>query len=170
MTPLVVNIKGTFCNPELRLIISKKLARLVSRKSICICGIESGGSYYAAAVSDILKLPVVLFRKSIKKYGLEERFVGMIPNKKGGVITIIDDVIGEGKTSTASSKILMNMGYEVEVISIYSYLPKMQSFMNEVRKVSLSNINSICRVGKKIGRFSGDDIKLIKKECKYSSK
>lgn len=169
MTPLVINIKSTLYNPELRLTISKRMAKLISKKSFCICGIESGGSYFAATIADILKLPFILYRKNNKKYGLENKFVGTIPAKKG-LITIIDDVIGEGKISTAVSKILMDMGYKVEVVSVYSYLPKMQNFMDKIRKVSLSNINSLCKVGRKIGKFTINDIKLIKKECKYSTR
>lgn len=170
MTPLVVNIKATFKDFKVRSKIAKELAKKVNPKSICICGIESGGSYYASVIADLLRKPFVLFRKENKKYGLKERFVGELPFKKDGLVTIIDDVIGEGKISTANTKELMQLDYRVEICSIYSYLPEMKDFMKKIRIAYLSDINTLCQVGFKKNIFSKEDIKLIKKECSYSSK
>lgn len=170
MTPLVVNIKATFKDFEVRSKIAKELAKQVSPESICICGIESGGSYYASVVADLLKKPLVLFRKKSKEYGLGQRFVGELPSVKNGLITIIDDIIGEGKISTANTEELMRLGCRVEICSIYSYLPEMKEFMSKIRIISLSDINSLCQVGLEKCIFSREDVELIKRECVYSSK
>ncbi|MDP2864160.1 MAG: phosphoribosyltransferase family protein [bacterium] len=170
MTPLVVNIKATFKDFKVRSKIAKELAKQVSPESICICGIESGGSYYASIVADLLKKPLVLFRKKSKQYGLGQRFVGEFPSVKNGLITIIDDVMGEGKISTANAEELMQLGYRVEICSIYSYLPEMKEFISKIKIASLSDINSLCQAGLERCFFSEDDVKLIKKECFYSSK
>jgi len=170
MTPLVVNIKSTLNDFKIRTKIAKELAKKVSPESICISGIESGGSYYASAVADLLKIPLILFRKEGKGYGLGERLVGSVPNIKGGLVTIIDDVIGEGKISTANTEALVGLGYRAEVCAIFSYLPIMKEFMSRIRIVYLSDLNGLCEVGREIGRFTEDDVILIKKECRYSSK
>ncbi len=170
MTPLVVNIKATLKDFKVRSKIAKELAKQISPRSICICGIESGGSYYASIVADLLRKPLVLFRKKSKEYGLGQRLVGELPSVKNGLVTIIDDVIGEGKISTDNSEELMRLGYQVEICSIYSYLPEMKEFMSTIKIVPLSNINGLCQVGFKNGFFSKKDVKLIKKECFYSSK
>lgn len=170
MTPLVVNIKSTFSNCKTRTRIAKELSRLVNPECICVCGIESGGSYYASIIADMLKKPLVLFRKESKNYGLGKRFVGAIPNVKNGLVTIIDDVIGEGKISTVNAKSLMDLGYKVEICAVFSYLPTMKEFMSNVKIVSLVDLNSLCEFGKNIKYFNEKDINLIKKECKYSSR
>jgi orotate phosphoribosyltransferase len=168
LTPLVINIKAAFKDFGIRSKIAEKLAKQVNPESICICGIESGGSYYASIVADLLKKPLVLFRKKTKSMN-GQRFVGELPLIKNGLITIIDDVIGEGKISTANTEELTRLGYRVEICAVYSYLPKMKKFMSKIRIAPLSDINGLCRVGMARGFFSADDIKLIKKECSYSS-
>lgn len=170
MTPLVINTKGTLNNFDVRLKIAKELAKTVSQESICICGIESGANYYASAIADLLKKPLIFFRKESKRYGLGKRFVGELPDIKGGLVTIIDDIIGEGKISTANAEALMGLGYKVEVCAIFSYLPKMKEFMSKIRIASLSDINGLCKIGKKKKHFTKDDVYLIKKECSYSSR
>jgi len=170
MTPLVVNIKATFADFEVRSEIAKELAKAVSPKSNCICGIESGGSYYASAVADKLRKPLILFRKARKGYGLGDRLVGNPPRVKNGLIAIVDDVIGEGKISTANVLALTRLGYRTEICVIYSYLPEMKDFMHKLRIVPLSDINSLCRVGLRKKRFTVKDVDLIKKECRYSSR
>jgi len=170
MTPLVINIKETLNDYAVRFKITKALAELVNLKSICICGIESGGSYYASAVADILKKPLVLFRKGFKGYGLNQRFVGALSKNKNGIVTVIDDVIGEGKISTAAVTELKRAGYGAEVCAIFSYLPEMKLFMSKIKIAYLSDINGLCQVGMAKKFFSENDVKLIKKECSYSSR
>lgn len=170
MTPLVINVKETLNDYGVRFKIVKALAELVSPKSVCICGIESGGSYYGSAVADILKKPLVLFRKGFKEYGLNQRFVGALPEDKNALVTIIDDVIGEGKISTAAVTELKRAGYEAEVCAIFSYLPEMKLFMSKIKITYLSDIEGLCQVGMAKRFFSENDVKLIRKECSYSSK
>lgn len=170
MTPLVVNIKGTFYDFKIRSEIARKLAAMVSPESTCLCGIESGGSYYASVVADLLQKPLVLFRKESKGYGLGERLVGRLPDIKGGLVTIIDDVIGEGKISTANVEALTRLGYRSEVCAVFSYRPQMKNFMSQVRIVCLSDLKGLCREGRKRGVFSPGDVALIKKDCRYSSR
>jgi len=170
MTPLVINIKRTLNDFKVRSRIARELAKAANPNSICICGIESGGSYYASAVADLMKKPLVLFRKKSKDYGLGKRFVGTIPEERGGLVTVIDDVIGEGKISTANAEELINLGYRIEICAIFSYLPQMKEFMSKIKIVSLSDINKLCEVGRELKRFTEEGIALIKKECRYSSR
>lgn len=169
-SPLVINVKATFKSYNVRSKIVEQLVKQVSPSSICICGIESGGSYYASAVSDILEKPLVLFRKREKRYGVGQRFVGELPFIKNSLVTIIDDVIGEGKISTLNTEILLKLGYQVEICTLFSYLPKMKEIMSQVKISSLTDINKLCQFGVKKSFFNLQDVELIKKECTYSSK
>lgn len=170
MSPLFINIKNTFGNPEARHKIARELAKRVNPISVCICGIESGGSYYASAVADMLKKPLVLFRKKEKEYGTYGRFVGTIPKIKNGLVTIVDDIFAGGVISTANNKALTDLGYRSELIVIYSFLPKVIGPMSRIKVSVLSDTNSLCAVGQRLKFFKKSDVELIKKECVYSNK
>lgn len=170
MSPLFINIKSTLSSFEARHKIAREIAKKVNPISICVCGIESGGSYYASAVADILKKPLVLFRKKEKEYGTYGRFVGTIPKIKNGLVTMVDDILAGGVISTANNKALTDFGYRSELIAIYSYLPKMIGSMSRIKISALANINDLCAVGQKLKFFRKSDVELIKKECVYSNK
>ena len=169
-SPLLINVKLTLNDVETRQKLAQELAKRVDPKSACVCGIESGGSYYASAVADILQKPLVLFRKKAKLYGAGDRFVGSLPPTKNGLVSIIDDVIAGGRISTANNDCLRIKGYRSELIVIYSYLPKMVGPMAKIKVSALSDINTLCKVGLKNLFFTQKDVDLIKKECVYSNK
>ena len=163
MTPMIINIKSTLNDFNIRSKIVKELIKKINPKTICICGIESGGSYYASAIADVLEKPLVLFRKKTKQYGVGGRFVGTIPNVREGIVTVIDDVIAGGKISSEATKALIAEGYRVEVITIFSYLPKMKKVMSKTKIIYLSDIKNLCKIGKNLNFFTEKDVKLIKK-------
>ncbi len=170
MSPLIVNIKATLKNAILREKIVEELVKEVNPKSICICGIESGGSYYAASIANLLKKPLVLFRKDPKKYGIGDSFVGHLPKKKDEIITIIDDVIAGGWISTKNEKELREKGYKSELITIFNYLPKLFGPISKIKISSLINLNELCDVGIELGKLNEKEVEIIKKECSWSNK
>jgi len=101
---------------------------------------------------------------------LAKDLLGSLPKIRRGLVTIVDDVIGEGKMSTISAQALINLGYRVEVCTIFSYLPEMKEFMSKIKIVSLLNIHEFCNIGEEINYFTKNDVSLIKKECRYSSR
>lgn len=169
MSPMIINIKAILRNVKVRQQLAKELAKRVSSKSIGICGIESGGSYFAAAVADILQKPLTFFRKESKTYGVGDRFVGFLPGKKGGLITMIDDVLAGGMIGTANNKALSKQGYRSELVVIFSYLPKLVGPMAKVRISPLTDINALCETGLELEIFNKNDVKIIKKECIWSN-
>ena len=164
-----VNVKATLADSRIRHRLAEALARRVNRKSVCICGIESGGSYYAAAVADLLQKPLVLFRKESKKYGIGQRFVGNLPSAGRGLVTMIDDVIAGGMISTANNKELAALGFSSELLVVFSFLPQLVGPMSAIRISALSNVNGLCLVGRELGLFKESDVTLIKKERVWSN-
>src|SRR4030042_3638663 len=169
-SPMIVNIKTTLKEAKTRQKLARELAKKVDPNSICVCGIESGGSYYAAVVADILQKPLILFRKEPKPYGIGGHFVGHLPEKESGLITMVDDVLAGGMISTKKNKALSKKSYRSELVVIYSYLPKMVGPMANIKISSLVDINSLCETGLKIGKFNENDVKIIKKECVWFNK
>lgn len=170
MSPMIINIKETLKNTDVRRRLAEELAKRVNSQSVCVCGIESGGSYYAAAVADILQKSLVLFRKEPKPYGIGGHFVGLLPEEKGGLVTMIDDVLAGGMISTKNNKTLSENGYRSELVVIYSYLPKMIGPMAKVKVSALVDTNSLCETGLELNRFNKNDVKMIKKKCVWSNK
>jgi orotate phosphoribosyltransferase len=170
MSPMIINIKNTLKDLEVRRRLAGELAKRVSPESICICGIESGGSYYAAAVADILKKPLILYRKEPKTYGIGGHFVGSLPKIKGGLVTMIDDILAGGMISTVNNKALSRQGYRSELVVIFSYLPKLVGPMARVRISPLTDINALCETGLESKVFNKNDVKIIRKECIWSNK
>ncbi len=119
-TPIYINLRNTISHVMVRNIISKKLAQSIKSNPDYICGIESGGSYYASRVSDILNKPLILLRKEDKGYGDKKRVLGQIPDP-GSKIAVIDDVIATGLTTSKSTKYLNSIGLKTEVYAIFSY-------------------------------------------------
>ncbi len=163
-SPLLINIKATLIDFDIRSEIVKRIVEKVDPDSVCICGIESGGSYYASAVSDKTKKPLILFRKKPKEYGTHGSFVGSLPSIKGGLITIVDDVLAGGTISTRVVNILKKYGYNAELIVIFNYQPNFKKPLSEIEIKSLTKIDSFLKVGYDKGVFTKKDINLIKKE------
>lgn len=97
LSPIYVNLKNTLPDYNTRHLIVRKLTELVGDDPDYICGMESGGTYYASAVADLLLKPVVLFRKANKNYADHKRICGPTP-KKNCLVAIIDDVFATGLT------------------------------------------------------------------------
>ena len=62
---IYINMKTVFYYPDIRVKFANLLSSIVSGTQV-ICGIESGGSYYASAVTDIIKVPLIYYRKKRK--------------------------------------------------------------------------------------------------------
>jgi orotate phosphoribosyltransferase len=119
-TPIYINLRNTISNVMVRNIISQKLALSIKSNPDYICGVESGGSYYASRVSDILNKPLILLRKEDKSYGDKKRILGQIPDP-GSRVAIIDDVIATGLTTAKSTEYLNKLKLNTQVYAVFSY-------------------------------------------------
>lgn len=161
-SPLFINIKNTLSNMALRKTIVDSLIQNLSSEIDLVCGIESGGSYYASVAADRLNRPLVLFRKNNKTYAEEGRFVGTIP-RDGKRAVIIDDVLMSGTTIDPAVNSLKRLGYVVDVIAIFSY--GYEDFVKKrlsVKVFSIANINNLltAALDKKI--LTSNDVDFLK--------
>lgn len=142
-----VNFKSTLSDPKTRKTISRLIAKNTNKSCESICGIESGGSYYAAAVADLLNTKLIFFRKSKKQYNIKNRFAGTLP-KKGERVTLIDDVMSSGNTLAKVVNYLKDIGCSVDAIVIFSYCWEQQIASNLGIKVkALSTSNELVKYG-----------------------
>lgn len=159
---IYINLKTPLLYPQTR----NKLAHIISQKVgngvDYICGIESGGSYYASAVADIKNKKIILFRKEKKKYNIRNHFVGNLP-QRGNRVLIIDDVISSGNTISKAVFKLQEIGCTVEVITLFSYCWDKQIAANlGIKITSLSNATELIEYGLAKKRLSKHNVKIIR--------
>lgn len=118
--PMFVNLKNTWSNPEIRGIFAQKLADLIGEEYEWICGLESGGSFYAVSIATALNRAVSLYRKGAKEYGDGSFMVGEIP-PPGTKVALIDDVYATGQSASRAVQQLKAVGCEASLFSIFSY-------------------------------------------------
>jgi thymidylate kinase/orotate phosphoribosyltransferase len=118
--PMFVNLKNTWSNPELREKFVERLAELISDEYDWICGLESGGSFYATSIATLLKKPVSLYRKGDKEYGDKNFMVGETP-PPGTRVALLDDVYATGQSASRAVNQLKSIGCPTGLFAIYSY-------------------------------------------------
>lgn len=160
-SPIFLNIKTLLSYPKFRNFISEELEKVVSPTSQLICGIESGGSYYASTVAHRRELPVIFTRKESKHYGISNKMVGKIPDKTTE-ISIIDEVLATGNSLKKSLESINNKELKTEFVTVFSY-----GFDNTISKKlnvtvkSLTNISNIIQLCLKNKVLNQEQVDII---------
>lgn len=161
ISPIYINLKNTLPNYQTRHFLVRKLAEIIGDEPDYICGIESGGTYYASAIADSLIRPVILYRKENKDYSDKRRLVGMTPTK-GSLIAVIDDVVGTGSTISNVVSFFKKIGCKIRIYSIFSY-----GYENKIGKklgvefYTMANFKNLCKVALERKTFTKNDIKFL---------
>jgi orotate phosphoribosyltransferase len=159
---IYINLKTPLSYPKVRNKLALFVSQHIKDNADYICGIESGGSYYAAAVADILYKKIILFRKGRKKYNIKNHFVGNLPQKDDKVI-IVDDVISSGNTISKAVYQLQNIGCKVKVITLFSYCWDQQIAKNlNIKIITLSNAEELIEYGLAKKRLSTYNAQIIR--------
>lgn len=162
-SPIYINLKSALNFPHVRKAVVENIARVIDETHDYLCGIESGGSYYAFGAADVLAKPAILLRKSAKLYGEGGRIVGNRPPRASSV-ALIDDTLAQGRMLTEAVAWLRQMDCEVKYYCIFSYgLDQyLEKFLN-VKITSLVQFQDICTVGKNKGIFNQSDVDFLGK-------
>ncbi len=157
-----INLKTPLYFPKLRKKLAKLLSVHVDNNADYICGIESGGSYYASAVGDIADKKILLFRKEKKQYNIKNNFVGNLP-QKGDSVVIVDDVISSGNTISKAVESLRELGCRVKAVMLFSYGWDEQIAKNlDIEIKVLSTAEELIEYGLSIKRMSLHNSKIIR--------
>jgi orotate phosphoribosyltransferase len=162
-SPIFLDFKKMISDPQARSIIVKQLITFIKKnKPDIICGVESGGSYYASAIADALNLPLILLRKENKNYGNYNRIIGKKPPKNKKIL-LIDDVLATGSTLLKAKTYLSTLNCQLEVLVIFSYgYDKQIGQQIKLTINSLSNFNNLCQIGLQKNIFEPKDINYLK--------
>lgn len=161
-----INCKTPLAYPGVRRELAQLVAEHVNNDVTYICGMESGGSYYASAVADLKIKKIILFRKERKKYNIKNYFVGNLPHK-GDSVAIIDDVISSGNTICKAVEHLHEIGCKVKVIALFSYCWDQRIAENlGIEIVCLSNAEELIEYGLTLKRLSLHNVEIIREFIK----
>ncbi len=118
--PMFMNFKETWAMPMERKLLAQELAARVGDEFTWVVGLESGGSYFASTVANLLGLPVSLIRKTDKGYGEGNFVVGEKP-PKGAKIALVDDAYATGQSAAKAVTWFRSEGCESNLFTIFSY-------------------------------------------------
>lgn len=166
-SPIFINIKQTISNPKLRQKIIKELVKMINPTCDYICGIESGGSYFASSIAEILNKPLILLRKETKKYGDQKRIIGKTPPSNSHLI-LIDDVLAKGLTLANATWYLKNLSYQIESVNVFSY--GFDSYFGNHLKINIKsyiNFNNLLSFGLKHKQFTKTDTLFLLRHTKH---
>lgn len=157
-SPIHINFKNTLSHSHVRESIASLLAERMKSDNIAyVCGMESGGSYFASRCSDILGAPLSLYRKDEKQHAEKGRMVGANP-KQGSPIAIIDDTLVSGKTVQPVVDYMRGFTDNIHIYVILSYgLDAEIKKWLDVKITPIAQVAELVRIGKEQGFFSSND-------------
>jgi len=113
-SPIYCDNRLTMSYPEVRRFIAKGLSQLVQvyyPEAEVVAGTATAGIPHAAWVSDLLELPMVYVRGSMKDHGKKKQIEGLI--NPGEKVVVIEDLISTGGSVLTAVEALREEGAEV---------------------------------------------------------
>lgn len=163
-SPIYINLKYTFPDFVARRVMVNRLIGSMGDQEEefdAVCGVESGGTYHAAAVADALLKPVVFLRKAIKNYGVVDRIVGQFPNK-GSRIAMVDDVLATGGTVKDAVRYFKERDTDIHLYTIFSYGHEYEiSHRLQVPITALSTFSSLMEIAEHRGVVVKQDVAFL---------
>jgi len=112
--PIYCDNRLTMSYPEVRRFIAKGLSQLIQvyySEAEVIAGTATAGIPHAAWVSDLLELPMVYVRGSMKNHGKKKQIEGLVKPKEK--VVIIEDLISTGGSVLTAVEALREEGANV---------------------------------------------------------
>ncbi|MBO4531107.1 MAG: orotate phosphoribosyltransferase [Paludibacteraceae bacterium] len=147
-SPIYCDNRKTLSYPEIRTLIKKELANIVSEKyagADVIAGVATGAIAQGALVAELLGKPFVYVRSAPKDHGMENLIEGDL--KAGQKVVVIEDLISTGGSSLKAVAALRAANVEVMgMVAIFTYgFPIATEKFAEanVELTTLSNYNAV---------------------------
>lgn len=165
-SPIYCDNRLTLSYPEVRTDIENGLAELIKREypeCEAVFGTSTAGIAHAAIVADKMGLPMGYVRGSAKDHGRTNQIEGKA--EKGSKVVVVEDLISTAGSCVDVVNVLREAGCEVlGIVSIFTYgmqkgLDRLKE--NNVKNVSLSNLDALVEVAAEHGFIESSDIKKI---------
>lgn len=167
-SPIYCDNRLTLSYPKVRDDIEQALADMIKKEypgCQAVFGTSTAGIAHAAIVADIMDLPMGYVRSSAKDHGRTNQIEGKA--EPGSKVVVIEDLISTAGSCVDVVNVLRDAGCEVlGIASIFTYnmqrgFDRLES--NNVKNVSLSNLDALVEVAAENGLIKESDISRILK-------
>jgi uridine monophosphate synthetase len=98
--------------------ISKEIKKIASSKQIDkLASIALKGALLIPNVANKLRLPCIIIRKAVKRYGVTDRIVGGKVEKLENIL-FFDDLISDGRSKIEGIKLIEERGGKIETVLV----------------------------------------------------
>ncbi len=165
-SPIYCDNRLTLSYPTVRTDIEDGLATLIKEnfgECEAVFGTSTAGIAHAAIVADKMGLPMGYVRGSAKDHGRTNQIEGKA--EAGQKVVVVEDLISTAGSCVDVVNVLREAGCEVlGIVSIFTYgmqkgLDRLAA--NDVKNVSLSNLDALVEVAAEHGFIAETDIKKI---------
>lgn len=165
-SPVYCDNRLTLTAPLVRNDVEHGLAQLVKNnfpEAQVLMGTSTAGIAHAAIVGHLLGLPMGYVRSGNKDHGRGNRIEGKL--EKGQKVVVVEDLISTGGSVIEVVDALREAGADVlGVVSIFTYGMKNgleRLAAADVRNLSLTDFDTVCRVAAQTGYIKEEDIKRL---------
>lgn len=165
-SPIYCDNRLTLTAPEVRSDVENGLAKIIREEypdAEVLMGTSTAGIAHAAITAHLLDMPMGYVRSGAKDHGRGNQIEGKL--EKGQKVVVVEDLISTGGSVIEVVEALRDAGAEVlGIASIFTYgmkkgLERMAAA--NVKNVSLSNFDAVCRVAAEEGIIKESDIERL---------
>ena len=167
-SPIYCDNRLTLTAPEVRTLVEQGLVEVVKEnypECEVLMGTSTAGIAHAAIVGHMMDLPMGYVRSSAKDHGRTNQIEGRL--QPGQKVVVIEDLISTAGSAIDCVKVLKEAGAEVlGIASIFTYGMKKgleRLAENEVKNVSLCNLDALVEVAAETGYIREEDKERILK-------
>lgn len=165
-SPIYCDNRLTLTAPAVRNDVENGLAKIIKEEyaeAEVLMGTSTAGIAHAAITAHLLDMPMGYVRSGAKDHGRGNQIEGKL--EKGQKVVVVEDLISTGGSVIEVVEALREAGAEVlGIASIFTYgmkkgLERMAAA--NVKNVSLSNFDAVCRVAAEEGIIKESDIERL---------
>lgn len=167
-SPIYCDNRLILTETDKRKIVENYLAKTIKKEfpdCEVLMGTSTAGIPHAAFVAEKLSLPMGYVRTSNKDHGRENKIEGKL--KKNAKVVVVEDLISTGGSVIEVVNTLKEYGADVlGITSIFTYnmQKSIEAFNDQnIKVISLTNIDVVASVASKKGYIKKEDIKKILK-------
>ncbi len=165
-SPVYCDNRLTLSHPPVRDYIKKALRHRIEEHfsgSDLIAGVATGAIAQGALVADLMELPFVYVRSSVKEHGRKNLVEGEL--KAGMRTVVVEDLVSTGGSSLKAVSALRDAGAEVAgMVAIFSYgFPEAARSFEEqgVRLVTLTDYSALIELARETGYIMEAQLELL---------
>lgn len=167
-SPIYCDNRLILSDPAARKIVEESMADTIKKNYPdveVLMGTSTAGIAHAAIAGWLLNLPMGYVRGGNKDHGRGNRIEGKL--EKGDKVVVVEDLISTGGSCIEVVEALREAGANVlGIVSIFTYgmeKGKERLAQAEVRNISLTNFDTLCKVALEEGYISEKEEEKLKK-------